>query len=102
MEKPKLLICVCASFRAGGEPQGVCHKKGSADFLGYIENEIIERGLDAQVTSTGCMKACDHGPVMLVYPEGHWYGPVEDEETIDSILDAIEDGDVATDYLIAE
>ena len=100
MDKPKHHICVCASFRAGGDPKGACHKKGSVDFLPYIENEILDRGLDAQVTSTGCMKACDYGPVMVIYPEGHWYGKVEGEEAIDEILDALEDGETAGSYLI--
>ncbi|HSM74569.1 MAG TPA: (2Fe-2S) ferredoxin domain-containing protein [Desulfobacterales bacterium] len=101
MEKPKHHICVCASFRAGGDPKGVCHKKGSVGFLPYIENEILDRGLDAQVTSTGCMKVCDFGPVMVVYPEGHWYGNVDSEEAIDEILDALEAGAPAAQYRIA-
>ena len=84
-----------------GEPQGICHKKGSGDFLGYIENEILDRGMDGVVvSSTGCLKACEHGPVMVVYPENTWYGNVDSEDAVDAILDAIEDGDVAEDYLL--
>ena len=100
MDKPSCHIFVCASFRADGEPKGVCNKKGSVDLLPYIENEILDRGMDAQITSTGCMKACDHGPVLLVYPQGHWYGKVESEDIVDEILDAIEDGTTADSYLI--
>jgi NADH:ubiquinone oxidoreductase subunit E len=66
MEKPEIHLFVCASFRAGGETKGACDKKGSRDFLSYIENEILDRGLNAQVTGTGCLKACDYGPVMVV------------------------------------
>ncbi len=43
------------------------------------------------VSSTSCLKACDHGPVLIVYPEGTWYGKV-DEEIVDEILDALEEG----------
>ena len=100
MDKPSCHIFVCASFRADGDPKGVCNKKGSVDLLPYIENEILDRGMDAQVTSTGCMKACDYGPVMVVHPQGHWYGKVESEEIVDEILDAIEDGATADSYLI--
>ena len=103
MEKPNHHILVCASFRVSGEPQGICHKKGSTNFLGYLENEIIDRGMDGVVvSSTGCLKACDRGPVMVVYPENHWYGKVENEAAIDAILDAIEDGVVAEDFLIRQ
>jgi (2Fe-2S) ferredoxin len=98
METAAHHIFVCASFRADGEVKGMCSKKGAAGFLPYIENEILDRGLDAQVTSTGCMKMCDTGPVMVIYPENLWYGPVESEEVIDEILDALEDGGKAEGY----
>jgi (2Fe-2S) ferredoxin len=100
MNKPVFHIFVCASFRAGGEPQGVCHKKGSVALLPYIESEILDRGMDAQITSTGCMKACDHGPVMIVQPPGLWYGRVDNEDVVDTILDALEAGEVVRDHLI--
>jgi (2Fe-2S) ferredoxin len=100
MEKPEYHIFVCASFRANGDPKGACHKKGSTDLLPYIENEILDRGLDAQITSTGCMKACDYGPVMVIHPQGNWYGNVESEDAVDEILDALEDGGVAEELLI--
>ena len=98
MDKPELHILVCASFR-GAEAKGVCHQKGALELLPYIESEIVDRGLDALVSSTSCLKACDHGPVMVVYPQGDWYGSV-DEEIIDEILDALEEGGQATDHLI--
>jgi (2Fe-2S) ferredoxin len=100
MEKPEIHLFVCASFRAGGETMGACDKKGSRDFLSYIENEILDRGLNAQVTGTGCLKACDHGPVMVVYPRNVWYGNVDGEEAIDAILDALENGTVAESLVI--
>ena len=100
MEKPEYHIFVCASFRADGDPKGVCHKKDSVALLPYIENEISDRGLNAQITSTGCMKACDYGPVMVIQPKGLWYGHVESEAAVDDLLDALEDGEVVKDLLI--
>jgi (2Fe-2S) ferredoxin len=100
MEKPEYHIFLCASFRTDGEAKGVCNKKGAVSLLPYIENEISDRGLDAQVTSTGCMKRCDEGPVVVVYPQGIFYGKVESEEIVDEILDAIEEGGIAEDHVI--
>lgn len=100
MQKPDYHIFVCASFRLSGEPQGVCSKKGAPGLLQYLQDEIIDRGLDAMVSSTSCLKLCDKGPVMVVYPQGHWYAEV-DEEKIDAILDAMEDGTAAEEFLIA-
>ena len=101
MDKPEYHLFACASFRAGGDAKGACHKKGSVDLLPYIENEILDRGLNAQITSTGCLKACDHGPVLVVYPQGLWYGNIDSEEVIDEILDALEGGGAAAGLLIA-
>ena len=101
MDKPEHHIFVCASFRSGGDFKGTCNKKGSFTFLPYIENEILDRGLNAVITGTGCMKACDYGPVMVIYPEGLWYGNVVSEKIIDEILDALENGKSAEDYLIS-
>lgn len=35
----------------------------------------------------------------MVYPEGYWYGSV-DEDTVDEILDALESGEAASEYLL--
>ena len=100
MEKPKHHIFVCSSFRPSGEVKGKSSKKGSLDLMPYIENEILDRGIDALLTSTGCMKQCDNGPVMVIYPETFWYGNVVTEDIVDEILDALEDGEAATEHLL--
>ncbi|MFK5952673.1 MAG: (2Fe-2S) ferredoxin domain-containing protein [Desulfobacterium sp.] len=101
MEKPTHHILVCASFRPNGEAKGKCQRKNSMEFLPYIENEIIDRGLEnVIVSSTCCLKLCDEGPVMVIYPENQWYGNVTSEDVIDKILDALEDGETATEYLL--
>ena len=54
MEKPGKHILVCGSFRASGEPQGVCHKKGALGLIPYIESELADRGMsDVVVSMTG-------------------------------------------------
>ena len=52
------------------------------------------------VSSTGCLKICDTGPSMVVYPENWWYGRVESESAIDEIIEALEEGKPAQTYLI--
>jgi (2Fe-2S) ferredoxin len=98
VEKPTYHILVCASFRSKGEPKGVCHKKGSIDLVQYMETEILDRGLDALITTTSCMKQCDDGPVMVIHPNNYWFKGVESEDAIDEILDALEDGEECEAY----
>lgn len=101
MTKPTTHILVCASFRASGSPQGACAKKGSQQLLAYLETELSDRGLgEVAVTATGCLKVCDRGPALVVYPENRWYGGIETEEQIDAILDAMEAGSVAEEFLL--
>ncbi len=99
MQKPEYHIFVCNSFRISGEPQGICNKKDAASLLQFIENEILDRGLDAMVSSTGCLKVCEKGPIMIVYPQGWWYGGI-DEDKVDEILDSLEEGEACSEYLL--
>ena len=99
MKQPDYHFLVCKSFRLSGEAQGVCNKKDALSLLQTLEEAILDRGLDGMVSSTGCLKLCDKGPVMIVYPAGWWYGEV-DEEKVDTILDALEDGQPVEEYLI--
>jgi (2Fe-2S) ferredoxin len=100
MEKPDYHIFVCNSYRVSGEPQGVCNNKAALELLPLLEEEILDRGLDAQVSTTGCLKVCDRGPVVVVYPQNWWYGEV-DEDKIEQIMDALEEGNPVEEFLIA-
>lgn len=91
MSKPQAHLLICNSFRTCGDPKGVCNKKDSSGLSQYIETELSDRGMDAMVSSTSCMKMCEKGPILVVYPQNWWYGEV-DEEKIDTILDALEQG----------
>lgn len=102
MSQPAHHLFVCGSFRASGESQGVCHKKESMSLLSYLQNEVQDRMLeDVEICATGCMNMCAKGPVLIDYPSGHWYGGLN-EEAIDDILDAIEEGGVAEQHLISQ
>ncbi len=102
MTKPKHHLFICGSVRAGGEPQGICHKKQSIALLSYLQNEVQDRMLEGvEVAMTGCLNLCARGPVMIDYPSGHWYQGIN-EGAIDAILDALEEGCVAEEYLIKE
>ena len=100
MAIPERQILVCQSFRAGGEPKGMCFKQTDG-FLQYLEEEILARGLDILVTATACLKFCEKGPVMVVQPDNWWFGGVNSEEAIDAILDGMESGGPAADYLLS-
>ena len=98
MAIPERMIICCQSFRAAGDPKGICHKQTDG-FLQYIEEEILDRGLDALVVGSTCLKQCESGPMMVIQPENWWFKGVDSEEAIDTILDGLEEGEPAGDYL---
>jgi (2Fe-2S) ferredoxin len=102
MTKPKHHIFVCASFRLNGTPQGVCAKGRGPQLLQYLEEELSDRGMaDVAVSSTSCLRVCDRGPALVVYPENWWFGRIDSEEAIDAVLDSIGSGVPSPDHVIA-
>ena len=98
MQKPDYHLLVCASFR-GTEAKGKCIKKDSMQLISYLETEVSDRGMNAMVSSTGCLNLCEEGPVMVVYPQGYWYAGITSTDDLDEILDALEKGEPAKDLL---
>jgi (2Fe-2S) ferredoxin len=99
MQKPDHHILVCASFR-GTEAKGKCIRKESLQLIPYLQEQFADRGMNAMVSTTGCLNLCEDGPVMIVYPQAYWYRGITSEEAVDEILDALEDGKPAQKYLL--
>lgn len=56
-----------------------CTERGAADTRRRLLDRLAEYRLDrgpgqALVVTTGCQYPCNLGPMMVVYPEGIWYG----------------------------
>jgi (2Fe-2S) ferredoxin len=100
MRKPRHHILVCTSSRVSGEPKGACAARDGVGLIPYLEGELADRGMDdVLISNTGCLKVCDKGPVMVIYPEGDWYGNLS-EAAIDDILDSVQEGGKAEAYLL--
>ncbi len=100
MAIPERQIIMCQSFRVAGDKKGLCHKQTDG-FLQYVEEEVLDRGLDCLVSATSCLKQCEKGPIMVIQPENWWYGKVDSEDVIDAILDSLEDGEPNVEYLLS-
>lgn len=51
----------------------------------FVKRRVREAGLRAMRTKAGCFRVCCGGPWLVVYPEGVWYGGV-DEARFERIL----------------
>jgi (2Fe-2S) ferredoxin len=59
-----------------------CDKAASLEAWDYLKRRLQELGLDKPTpdrpscvfrTKANCLRVCQQGPIMVVYPEGVWY-----------------------------
>src|ERR1022692_3080772 len=76
MEPFRFHVFVCDQQKTEGVP--CCAARGSGQMLEALRREINARGLEdeVQVTTCGSLGLCEHGPNLVVYPEGIWYSGV--------------------------
>lgn len=101
MAAPEHHIFVCQNERAAGHPRGCCSERGSAALLNAFKSHIVEQGVRSQVEFDGstCVDCCAWGPVVVVYPEGHWYGRVKPED-VQEVVEATRTGQTVERLLI--
>jgi len=78
MAKFETHIFVCGNQRPVGHPRGCCDPSAKAELQKLFKQKLAERGLKGRVRAnqSGCLDQCEHGPNLVVYPEGIWYGGV--------------------------
>lgn len=76
MQPFRFHVFVCSQQKPEGVP--CCGERGGAQLLEELRREVHLRGLDGEVQATACgsLGLCEHGPNMVVYPEGTWYSGV--------------------------
>ena len=60
-----------------------CWFDGDTDTLfSRLKRRIADAGLrdTIRINRSGCLNHCGHGPVIVVYPEGVWYGQVTEDD----------------------
>ena len=65
-----------------------CAAKGALQMWPALTRAIRETPAlkhTVQPLQTGCQFPCNHGPLMIAYPDGVWYGPM-DEDSIAPVL----------------
>ena len=83
MAKFERHIFICTNQRPAGSPRGCCDANGLGDLQLAFKKELSARGLTRglkgcmRANKAGCLDQCEVGPVVVVYPEGVWYGNVK-------------------------
>lgn len=52
-----------------------CAMHGAASFIDMLKDELRQAGVADRclTTRTGCIYPCNKGPVLVLYPHGHWF-----------------------------
>jgi len=92
MEPFRLHVFVCDRQKPEGVP--CCSARGSGAVLDVLRREIHARWLEDQVQITACgsLGLCEHGPNMIVYPEGIWYSGVTPEDAAEIVRSHFQEG----------
>lgn len=80
-------VFLCSNLRAEDHPRGSCGRKGAAASRDFMAGRVKELRLpQVRVSTAGCFGRCRTGPVLVIYPEGVWYGYRSDAD-IDEIIE---------------
>jgi (2Fe-2S) ferredoxin/ubiquinone/menaquinone biosynthesis C-methylase UbiE len=78
------------------KPEGVpcCSARNSAGVIDALRREIASQGLldVVQLTTCGSLGLCEHGPNMVVYPEGVWYSGLTPGDIPELVRSQFRDG----------
>ena len=49
---------------------------------------------DIRINTSGCLGQCEHGPALVVYPQGIWYGNVQPSDLNEILNQSILDDQI--------
>lgn len=75
-------VFICTNERDASAARPSCRPRGSQQLKSIFKDAIREAGLrhTVRANDSGCLDQCEHGPVVVVYPEAVWYGNVQPED----------------------
>ncbi|MBX6313703.1 MAG: (2Fe-2S) ferredoxin domain-containing protein [Isosphaeraceae bacterium] len=97
-------VFVCGNVRVPGHRRGCCDPAGTQALREAFKKELKQAGfgLLARANHSGCLEQCEHGPTVVIYPQGIWYGRVRVEDVPRIVAKTIVGGEVLNDLLIPD
>jgi (2Fe-2S) ferredoxin len=96
-------VFVCGHSREPGHPRGCCDPEARGALREAFQRELKHAGFGglARVNHAGCLDQCEHGPTVVVYPQGIWYGGVRIEDVPRIVRTTLVGGEVLPDLVIS-
>jgi (2Fe-2S) ferredoxin len=81
-------IFCCTNERDASNSRGCCASKGASELRDYMKLKVKVASIpSARVNNAGCLDRCEHGPTMVIYPEGIWYS-CKTKADVDEIIES--------------
>ncbi len=82
----RIHVFCCTNERPDTHWRGSCSNRGAKQLCNYMCRLGMALGVKRiRINHAGCLNVCEHGPVMVIYPEGIWYR-YENEADIEEIM----------------
>ena len=87
-------IFICTNERDETAARPSCLPQGSKKLKSTFKDAIKDAGLKLQVRAneSGCLDQCEHGPVVVIYPEAVWYGNVHPRDVEQIVQEHLVEG----------
>jgi len=97
-------VFVCGNQRSPGHRRGCCDPEGSDQLRNELKAAVKQHGLTpaVRVNKAGCLDQCEHGPTVVIYPQGIWYGGVTVEDVPRIVEQTLIKGEILADLVIAD
>ena len=97
-------VFVCHNVRPADAPRPSCTTDGQSPLHARLSQLTREAGLTGRVriNKSGCLDQCEHGPTVVIYPQGIWYGGVRVEDVPRIVAKTVLGGEVLNDLVIAD
>ena len=88
-DRPRIHFFICTNERPPHAALPCCAARGGPVLLAAFQAEFARRGWPRGVKVSGatCLTTCQQGRTVVVYPDGIWYGPVN-EADVPELFDA--------------
>ena len=80
-------LFICTNQRPADHPRGCCNPDATDALQKAFKKALAERGLSRRIRAnkSGCLDQCEHGPNVVVYPDGVWYGGVTEADVAEIV-----------------
>ncbi len=83
-------IFICTHKRPAGHPKPCCADRGAKELRDELKDTVRDQGLESQIRvfQSGCLGACEQGPIAVQYPDGELMMGLEQKDLAQILADA--------------